>query len=275
MIAYDCHIHSDFSTDSATPMEEQVKKAISLGLAGICMTDHMDYDFPKEQLDSSILCAGNPFEFNWSDYKKAIRQIQAEHPCFQLLSGVECGLQTTDYVIEKNQKLSGDHDLDYLLGSLHLVDRKDPYYPSFWEGQDPSLCIRHYFEQLYHNLLCFSEMDALGHLDYIVRYAPESFSYSPMEYRDILEELFAFIIRRDIALEINSSGFKTTSQPNPHRDILALYKEMGGQAVTIGSDAHNPSFICYSFDKIAMLLKETGFSEYYTFEKRMPVSHLL
>lgn len=275
MIAYDCHMHSDYSTDSTTPMEEQVKKAVALGLSGICMTDHMDYEFPKDQMDSSVVYTGNPFEFNWSDYKKSIRQMQAEYPDFQLLLGVECGLQATGSVIEKNKGLSADRDLDYLIGSLHLVDRKDPYYPSFWEDRDSSSCIRRYFEQLYDNLLCFSGMDALGHLDYIVRYAPEAFSYYPMENRDILEELFTVLIRRDIALEINSSGLKSTPQPNPHRDIIALYKEMGGQAVTIGSDAHNPSFIRYSFDKIETLLKEIGFGEYYTFEKRKPVPHLL
>lgn len=275
MITYDCHMHSNFSTDSTTPMIEQVKKAIALGLKGICITDHMDYEFPKEQMDSEIIYTGNPFEFNWSEYKKTVHQLQSEYLDFNLLLGVECGLQATSSVIEKNRELSRDKDLDYLIGSLHLVDRKDPYYSQFWEGQEPSFCIRRYFEQLYDNLLLFSEMDSLGHFDYIVRYAPNSFFYSPMEYRDIIEELLHYIIRKDIALEINSSGLKSTPHPNPHKDILALYKELGGEAVTIGSDAHNPEFIGYSFGQIETLLKHIGFTEYYTFQKRKAVSHPL
>ena len=65
MIEYDCHMHSEFSTDSHTPLHRQVQESISLGLQGICMTDHMDYEFPREQMDSNLIYEGNPFEFNW------------------------------------------------------------------------------------------------------------------------------------------------------------------------------------------------------------------
>ena len=275
MITYDCHIHSDFSTDSATPMIEQVKKAIALGLEGLCITDHMDYEFPKNQMDAEIIYNGNPFEFNWTEYKKVIHHLQSQYPDLDLLLGVACGLQTIPSVIKKNNELNEDTDLDYLIGSLHLTDGKDPYYAHFWEGKEPSLCIRRYLEQLYDNILLFSKMDALGHLDYIVRYAPASFSYSPMEFRDILEELLTYIIRKDIALEVNSSGLKHSSQPNPHIDILTLYRELGGQAVTIGSDAHKPAYISDSFSVIETALIQAGFKEYYTFHKRKAISHSL
>lgn len=275
MIEYDCHMHSEFSTDSHTPLHRQVQESISLGLQGICMTDHMDYEFPREQMDSDLIYEGNPFEFNWEKYKQELYQLQLKHPEFELMLGVECGLQTSPSVIRKNTGLTKDSDLDFVIGSLHLVDGKDPYYPHFWEGKNPSSCIRQYFEQLYENLLLFSEMDSLGHLDYIVRYAPENFSYSPLEYRDILEEILICLIRKDIALEMNSSGLKSTHQPNPHEEILSLYRELGGQALTIGSDAHKPEFVGFQFKQIESLLKKSGFSEYYIFKKRKPISKSL
>ena len=275
MIEYDCHMHSEFSTDSRTPLLKQVQKSIATGLQGICMTDHMDYEFPREQMDSALIYEGNPFEFDWEKYKQEIHQLQSEYPDFELMLGVECGLQTSPSVIRKNTRLIKDSDLDFVIGSLHLVDGKDPYYSHFWERENPSSCIRHYFEQLYENLLLFPEIDSLGHLDYIVRYAPESFTYSPLEYRDILEEILTYLIRKDIALEINSSALKSTHQPNPHEEILSLYRELGGQALTIGSDAHKPEFIRFQFQQIEALLKKCGFSEYQIFKKRKPISKSL
>jgi len=42
----DSHLHTAFSTDSDTPAERQIEKAISLGMRSVCITDHMDMDFP-------------------------------------------------------------------------------------------------------------------------------------------------------------------------------------------------------------------------------------
>ena len=46
MIRSDNHVHTSFSTDSDTPMEQMVLKGIELDLSSICFTDHIDYDFP-------------------------------------------------------------------------------------------------------------------------------------------------------------------------------------------------------------------------------------
>lgn len=52
MIAYDTHVHTSYSTDSSTPPVRQLDQAVQCGLHGICLTDHMDYGFPKDQYDS-------------------------------------------------------------------------------------------------------------------------------------------------------------------------------------------------------------------------------
>ena len=51
MIIGDFHNHTAFSADSDTPAELMIEKAISLGLQCICMTDHMDLDFPYPEID--------------------------------------------------------------------------------------------------------------------------------------------------------------------------------------------------------------------------------
>ena len=43
---YDFHLHSDFSEDSTSPMEDMIKEGIKQNLKGMCFTEHTDLDFP-------------------------------------------------------------------------------------------------------------------------------------------------------------------------------------------------------------------------------------
>lgn len=269
MIAFDTHLHTDFSTDSCTPLSEQLSRAEELTLKGICITDHMDYDFPACALEHPV--EGIPFCFDWTSYSACIESARKNTDCM-LYTGVECGLQNTDSVIQKNRQLRSRKTLDYMIGSLHLVDGRDPYYPSFWHEKDPRACILHYFEILYENLQLFHDFDSLGHLDYIVRYAPSSYSYVPDDFRDILDSILTFLIQKDIALEINTSGFKTEGRcPNPHMDILTWYQEQGGELITIGSDAHKPEYMAFRFDQITDMLQKTGLRQYVVYQQHKPV----
>ncbi len=47
MVYYDSHVHTAFSTDSDTQMEQMVLQGIQNGLHGLTFTDHMDYHFPQ------------------------------------------------------------------------------------------------------------------------------------------------------------------------------------------------------------------------------------
>ena len=61
---YDCHLHTEFSADSETPVRDQLEKAISLGMKEICITDHHDpgSEFCPEKLylKSSFLYSSDP-----------------------------------------------------------------------------------------------------------------------------------------------------------------------------------------------------------------------
>lgn len=268
-IQFDTHLHTSFSADSDTPPLTQVQRAAECGLAGVCITDHMDYEFPASALDHPV--EGTPFCFDWHSYAGQLQLARKASP-LTILTGVECGLQMKSGVREKNEQLFSTPELDYMIGSLHLVDGMDPYYPSFWEEKDPRLCIRRYFECLYGNLSFFHEFDALGHLDYIVRYAPASYRYEPEDYRDILEPVLKLLIQKDIALEINTSGWKTEGRcQNPHRSILTWYRELGGELITVGSDAHTPEYVAYNFDRAASLIEKTGLHQYVVYQKHKPV----
>ena len=66
-VKMDTHIHTSFSTDSETDMQEQILTSYKKGLEGICITDHMDYNFPESALEHPV--DGIPFCFDL-DYAK-------------------------------------------------------------------------------------------------------------------------------------------------------------------------------------------------------------
>lgn len=269
MIRFDTHLHTAYSTDSDTDVMVQIKKAEQLGLEGICITDHMDYDFPPEALEHPV--DGIPFCFDVDTYWEDLQQTQSKVK-ITLLRGVECGLQATESVIEKNENLVSHKAWDYVIGSLHLVEKRDPYYPSFWADRNPVHCIEEYFNSMLENIQRFSDFDALGHMDYVVRYAPQSFCYEVKQYMDVIDAILQLLIKKDIALEVNTSGWKTTGRcQNPHFDILRHYVSLGGELLTIGSDAHTPEYISYRFSDLPAILKKAGLRQYCVYHKRKPV----
>lgn len=262
MIICDFHNHTDFSGDSDTAPEEMAEQAIRLGLRYLCITDHMDLDFPYEE---------PVFTFSLPDYFQKHEELRKRYGGeLTLFTGIEAGLQPT--VGGQLTKILSDWNFDFVIGSSHIVDRMDPYYSEFWEGRDEHSCILRYFETILENLNCFYDLDVYGHIDYIVRYAPSKAShYSYQKYAEILEEILKTLISKNIGLELNTAGLKYgLGFAHPHPDILKRYRELGGEIITIGSDAHRPEHLAYAFDKVPEILKTCGFEYYTIFKNRKP-----
>ena len=132
-------------------------------------------------------------------------------------------------------------------------------------------------EEMKKNIELFSDFDSLGHLDYIVRYGPnKNRDYSYKEYRECLDPVLKLLVDKGIALEVNSAGYrKGLGEPNPCKDVVKRYRELGGEIVTIGSDAHNVSSLTSGFDLVEALLLECGFSHHAVFVGRKPVFYPL
>lgn len=262
MIICDFHNHTSFSADSNTAPEEMLQKAIDLGLHYLCMTDHMDLDFPYPELD---------FTFSIPDYFKKHKELQE---CYgdkiTLLTGIELGLQPG--ISKDLSNILSDWNFDFVIGSSHLVDRMDPYFPEYWECKDESAGILRYFETILENVAEFDDIDVYGHIDYIVRYAPSKAThYSYRRYAEILDEILKTLISKNIGLELNTAGFKYgLGFPNPHTDILKRYRELGGEIITVGSDGHKPEHLAYDFHKVPAILQECGFDHYTIFKNRRP-----
>ena len=270
-ITADYHLHSSFSGDSDTPMEAMIQQGIALGLTQMCFTEHNDFDYPVTDQDPAGMFELNPdsYLYDFIKYKeKYSDQIQL---CF----GVELGLQP--HLSRKNAAFAKAHEYDFIIASSHLCNGKDPYYPSFYEGRNQEEAYREYFESILDNLKLFSNFDVYGHLDYVVRYGPtkdEGYSYEL--YREILDKILTKLLDMEKGIEINTSALaKGMKEPNPCIGILKKYCDLGGEIITVGSDAHSPAQIAYAFDRAADILKDCGFRYYTTFEKRSPSFHKL
>ncbi len=291
-IRSDYHIHSSFSADSETPMEEQIAAAIACGLTSICFTEHVDLDFPYRNTPEDE--TDMPFVADHDRRKEAFLPLKEQFASrIALHFGVELGLfANSDRDIAAVEEYAARYDdYDFILGSTHSVDGYDPYYDSYFDAfpEDP---VRVYLEAALKNVQTFSCFDSYGHLDYVLRYAfahtkeeehkriadtSLSFSsYMHLQHEALIEEILKTLIRKDKALEINTQSLKKGyPETNPGISILKRYKELGGHLITVGSDAHLPDFVGAGFSDAAAVLQAAGFDTYYTFEKRVPVPHKL
>lgn len=123
-IFYDCHLHSSFSADSETPAKAMIQRAISIGLSGMCFTEHLDTDCPPEGPD---FCLDLPAYFEkLSALRERFRDV------IDIRIGLEFGIQPQ--CTKLLPALVAQYPFDFIIASQHFIDGRDPYYPSFFEG---------------------------------------------------------------------------------------------------------------------------------------------
>lgn len=265
-ILADCHLHSHHSGDSQTSMEEMVLKGMELGLQTICFTEHNDFAYPATAQEPEGL-----FELNADSYLYDLLVLREKYGSrIRILFGLELGLQTC--VLDRNARFANAQDYDFIIGSSHICNGKDPYYPSFFEGRSDQDAYREYFLCELENARAFSNFDVYGHLDYVVRYgASKDKDYSYAKYQDILDDILTTLLEKGKGIELNTAGLsKGMKDFHPCMDVLKRYRELGGEILTIGSDAHAPGQMGAHFAKAAQVLKDCGFRYYTVFERRQP-----
>jgi len=267
MINADLHMHSSFSGDSQEDMDRMIQKALAIGFKTICFTEHMDMDFPKNSIDPDDI-----FELDTDSYLKYFLEIKEKYSNsgINLLFGVELGLQP--HLAATHLQYVHRYPFDFVIGSEHTTNRQDPYYPDYYANRSEYEAYSEYFQDIADNIDAFSDFDSLGHLDYVVRYGPNrNLEYSYSKYSDYIDSILNKLISKNIALEVNTGGFKyNLGEPNPSVDIIRRYKEFGGELITIGSDAHDHSRIGADFDKVYSILSNLGYKYYTIYENRKP-----
>ena len=262
---YDCHLHTDFSGDCETPARLQIEQAIRLGMRELCITDHLDHN--------ASFCQGL-FELDMPSYFKQFNALKKEYEGkIHLNLGVELGLTLREAPFLKDFYKIYGNQLDFIIGSSHFLGNCDPYDAACWEGRSEQDVLSAYFEaSLKRVSSLYPLFDSYAHLDYIVRYAPKkNREFKPEEYFPLIDPILKLLIENGKCLECNTGGYKYgLGEPNPCRQILMRYRSLGGEAITIGSDAPQRAYVGGSFEACRSLLLDCGFRYYAVFHKRSP-----
>lgn len=257
---YDFHIHSDFSIDCNCLMEEMVLAAIDKNLKSICFTDHMDLDVSADGIDIT---------FRPKDYFRRFNQVKYKYmDKIEVLAGVEIGMQP--HLSNKYNEIISENPFDFVIMSLHSIDRLDIHMSNFTHNKEPIEALKTYYDHLYQCVNYFDNYDVVGHIDYIDRYF-EDLSKIPdfKEYYDPVKRVLELIIYKGKGIEVNTSGIKYgLNHYHPKVEILKLYKELGGEIITIGSDAHYPEYIGFEYKKAEKLLRNLDFKYIHIFKER-------
>lgn len=271
MLKADFHMHTTFSTDGQASPREMIIGAIDKGLNTVCITDHHDEDFPfYEDMGESA------FQLDLESYVRELSALREEFADrIDVRIGIELGLQT--HLKERCQKIVETYPFDFVIGSVHLVQGKDPYFREEFGDMTDADLYRAAFEETLENIKRNPPTDVLGHLDYVVRYGRnKQKEYSYQRYSDIIDEILKNVIEQGKGIELNTAGFKYGLPfGNPHPDVICRYKELGGEIITVGADGHRPEHIAYDFWRVSEILKECGFRYYTEFKGRKPVFHKL
>ena len=257
---YDFHVHSDFSDDSTSPMESMVAEAEKKSLTGICFTDHLDIDYPSTEI---------AFNFKYEKYFKEFHRLKEIYQKkVEIYSGIEVGVQP--HILSDLDEFMADKSFDYVIASIHAINKKELYGQHFLDNLTDQQAIDKYFEEMLFCIEHYSNFDVFGHLDVIRRYingTDQSFSFE--KSKDSITHILKKLIHGGKGIEINTSGIRynlTTFHPLP--DILKLYKELGGEIIAVGSDAHKPADLAYGLPAAFEFLREIGFSYYTVFKNR-------
>lgn len=257
MIA-DYHMHSNFSVDSTYPMEEEIKKAISMGLDEICFTEHIDYGV-KTDLNCDCEAYQKEFQRCTKIYKDKIN----------LKFGIEFGMQT--HTIGECKKTFDQYDFDFVILSCHQVENKGFWNQYFQKGKTQKEYNEKYYEEILKVMQSYNDYCVLGHLDMIKRY-DEMGDYPFQNVKDIVTEILKAAIAHKKGIEVNTSSFRYGLQDlTPSRQILKLYHELGGEYITIGSDAHEEGHVGYKISYVQEELRKLGYKHFYTYKKMKPI----
>ncbi len=273
----DYHVHTEFSDDSIYPMEQVVRDAIDMGMEEICFTDHVDYGI-KEDWDCGHEIAyrgDDPLaNVDYPAYINKIKELQNMHgPKIIIKTGLEFGVQM--HTIPQYEALFKRYPFDFIILSIHQVEDKEFWTQDFQRGKSQREYNERYYEEMLNIVKAYHGYSVLGHMDLITRY-DENGVYPFEKVEPVISEILKTVIADGKGIEFNTSyhryGLKDTT---PSMDILRLYRKLGGEIITVGSDSHAPKHLGAYADEAARILESLGFQYICTFDGMEPVYHRL
>ena len=260
---FDYHMHSTVSFDARDSALDMALAAKAAGLKEICFTDHLDYD-PSGEM--GVLA------FDTAVYNAAYDDLKVDG--LKIRRGMEFGM-TVDNRAQFKEDLKRRH-FDFVLGSVHFVDNRDVYYERYWRDKTVWEAERKYLEATLEVVRLHDDFDVLAHLTYIGKasshHAPRPVPFA--EHRELIDEILKTVADKGKGLEMNTSGVDRCGGFLPTADYFRRFKELGGEIITVGSDAHFVSRVGQYTGDACAIMKEI-FGYVCTFQDRKPIFHKL
>ena len=267
MKLYDNHNHSQFSFDGGkTTVEASAKAGRANGLAGMCFTDHCDFFVPAMKAEFEHLV---PEQFDIDAQQAEIDRVREMLPDFRIFKGIEIGLEKLSR--EQNRKVLEENEFDQVIASVHYLDDTDPFWGGYYKDKDWKTAYGHYLETIYEEMVWLGDFDIVGHYDYVARYAPyPECSIFYRDFPDIFDSILKYLAENGKALEINTKTYQDYHGRTPvaDRNVLLRFRELGGEAVSLGSDSHNPQRPGDKVPLFAEFVKSCGFTRLAHFHRR-------
>ena len=259
----DYHVHTEFSNDCNVPMQEQCQAAIRAGLAQIAFTEHEENN-PKEYL---------PFSFDHPAYLHELARCRKEFDG-QLTIRAAIEISEPHRYADAAERVLSRYAWDFVLGSLHWFDadtntNERAFFTRFGDWRES---FRAYFREM-QVMAQRGNFDILAHMDYPARYMARFLKdeYDIALYEPEIRPVLQALIERGKGMEINTSPLrKHMPAANPPQVVVNWYHEMGGQYLTVGSDAHLSRDVGADIDVALQMARTAGFTHIAVYAQRKP-----
>ena len=261
----DLHMHTSSSFDGNYSAAEMTQSCINHELATIAFTDHFDVDFYERHN------LGTRQQTSYEDICSVREKYSDE---ITVLRGIEMGQPTYDVAL--TEKSLARYEYDFVIGSIHnlreMPDFGDLNYKEMPLDEIYSLLDKYFEEELI--LAKWNGFDTLAHLTYPMRYIVQAGrnEVDLSRYDEITDEIFKTLIANGKALEINTSGLRQPiGKTMPTENYVRRFRELGGELLTLGSDAHFTEHTGAGIDEGYAIAERCGFEYVTYFKNRKPV----
>lgn len=260
MYIIDYHVHSIFSSDSNSLIDDIIMNAISKNISEIAITDHFE----------PMIYDPNYLYYNGIMYQNIIEEVTEKYSNkIKILKGIELG--QPHRFLESSYSVVADYPMDYVIASAHKGANDIDVSELRYTENNKQIRCRNYLAELI-QISKLDVFDCIGHLDLINRYAIKQGVFIDLaEEYELLEVVFNNLIYNNKGIEINTSGLRNISRiMMPGYSIAKMYKELGGEIITIGSDAHDTRHVGTGIKEAIEMLNHAGFRYITTYENRNP-----
>ena len=257
----DYHIHTKLCKHAEGEMYQYIESAISKGITEIAFTDHNplpnNFDLAHRMHISEI-----------DNYLTAIEKLKSRYPEIKILTGIEADYVTgfENYL----EKFITGYEFDLVIMSVHFI----AHWPAgnwVFDYSFPDRTQQDVFADYIQELIRGIRtglFDILGHAD-LIKISGQSLLTS---VPDQIELLLQAISEKEMAIEINTSGYRRPIQQSyPGLDWLDMLQEYR-IPITTGSDAHHPGQIALNFNQLYRHLIEKGYNHLCGYRGRQKIN---